>query len=254
MKTLFGAGVLSALLISGAAMAADMPVKAVYKAPPVEYFSWTGCFIGGNAGGLWARKEWASRDQFFAGAAPIPVGTSYGTHDLNSWVGGVQAGCDYQFGGGFVIGIQGDYDWSNANGSSNNLLSVTSGDRSRIRSLASVTGRIGYAFDRALLYVRGGGAWERDNYEFYTLTTGTFFANASETRGGWVVGAGLEYAFTNMFSGFVEYDYYDFGTRTNNFVLVNGGVGPSTDIRERKSVIRLGLNLRFGGGPVVARY
>jgi outer membrane immunogenic protein len=249
MKKFLMASAALVSMISGSALAADMPVKAVYKAPPVEYFSWTGCFIGGNGGGLWARKEWYARDTVLRGT----VGAPYGDHDANSWVIGVQAGCDYQM-GRVVIGIQGDYDWANAKGSNVNLADVTLGDRTNIRSIASVTGRLGYTWDRAMLYVRGGGAWERDNYEIYSVVTGLNAATASETRSGWTLGIGGEYAFLNYLSGFVEYNYYDFGTRTNNFVFVNGTAGPSTDIKERKSVIRIGLNFRFGGGAVVAKY
>jgi len=236
-------------MAGGAAMAADMPVKAPPPAPVYAY-SWTGCFFGGNGGGVWLRKEYSV------------AGATFGSHDANSWLAGVQVGCDYQFAGGFVIGIQADYDWMNAGGTHLDglpgILGVT--HASSARSLASVTGRLGYAWDRFLLYVRGGGAWERDNY---TLTVPAvvgaavvpgFAATASETRGGWVIGVGGEYAFTNFLSGFVEYDYYGFGTRTVNFTNPNTLALIPIDIRERKSVLKAGLNFRFGGGPVVARY
>src|SRR5262245_47307042 len=122
MKKLLLASVAFASAIAGPALAADMPVKAVHKAPPV-YFSWTGCFIGGNGGGLWAKKDWYARDVLLGAPA---VGAGYGSHDVNSWAAGVQAGCDYQM-GAVVIGIQGDYDWSNSKGSNNNLLAATLG-------------------------------------------------------------------------------------------------------------------------------
>ncbi len=227
-------------------LAADMPVKApVYKAPPVYAYSWTGCYIGGHVGGLWARKNWtlAFPDP------PLPLGS----HDANSWLGGLQAGCDYQFAGGFVIGIQGDYAWTDATGSNADPIVDGTTNRTRIRSLATVTGRIGYAWDRFLGYVKGGGAWERDRYDRFVLGTGVPFDSASETRGGWTVGVGGEYAFTNYLSGFVEYNYYDFGTRTLTFVLPAGLFSDNIDIRERKSVVRAGLNFRWGG-PVVAKY
>jgi outer membrane immunogenic protein len=209
------------------------------------YFSWTGCYVGGHVGGLWARKEWSDRTP----GSPF-FGLSEGSHDADSWLGGVQAGCDYQFAGGFVIGIQGDYAWTDADGSNANVVFVGFTDHSRIKSLATVTGRVGYAWDRFLGYVKGGGAWERDEYEF--RLGGATFSTAGETRSGWTIGVGGEYAFTNMFSGFIEYNYYDFGTRDLTFI----GVAPSTEgIKETKSVVRAGLNLRFGGwGPVSARY
>jgi outer membrane immunogenic protein len=247
---------------AGSALAADMPVKAIYKAPPVYAFSWTGCYIGGNAGGLWQRKDYTVAAPL--GAIPIgvaaipaaPIGTNLGSHDANSWVGGVQAGCNYQF-GNWVVGIQGDYDWTDATGTHSDLYFLTVTDRSRARSLGSVTGRVGYAWDRFLGYVKGGGAWERDNYDSYlTAAPATIVTTASETRGGWTVGIGGEYAFTNWLTGFVEYDYYDFGTRTNAFVSPTTGVTiVNVDLRERKSVVKVGLNFKFGDwSPVVARY
>jgi outer membrane immunogenic protein len=257
MKKLFLTGVALSALVAGPAMAADLAVRApAYKAPPPVpvYFSWTGCYVGGHVGGLWARKEWTNRDAL----AGVAVGTSYGSHDADSWLGGVQAGCDYQFAGGFVIGVQGDYAWTNAEGSNANLVPLFAGEtnNSRIKSLSTVTGRIGYAWDRFLGYVKGGGAWEKDEYNI--TFAGTTFATAGETRSGWTVGVGGEYAFTNYFSGFVEYNYYDFGTRD---ILFTGFFGPGIgtnliEVKETKSVVRAGLNWRFGGwaAPVTARY
>ena len=126
-------------------------------------------------------------------------------------------------------------------------------NHSSVRSLASVTGRVGYAWDRFLGYVRAGGAWERDNYH---ISNGSAFvvASASETRGGWTVGVGGEYAFTNFLSAFVEYNYYDFGNR--DVAFVSPGDTFAVGIDETKSVLKAGINFRFGGwgGPVVARY
>jgi outer membrane immunogenic protein len=251
MKKYLLTGIALSALVAGPAMAADLAVKGpVYKAPPPApvYFSWTGCYVGGHIGGLWARKEWTGRDTAFG----APIGTNFGSHDADSWLGGVQAGCDYQFAGGFVIGIQGDYAWTDAEGSNDDLFFIGDRNHSRIKSLATVTGRVGYAWDRFLGYVKGGGAWERDEYHI-SDALGTLLT-ARETRSGWTVGVGGEYAFTNNFSGFIEYNYYDFGTRDNTFT---GPIGTTViGIDETKSVVRAGLNWRFGGwaAPVTARY
>jgi outer membrane immunogenic protein len=245
------------------ASAADLAVKApMYKAPPpIRVFSWTGCYVGGNIGGIWSSKEWTDRDPLFGN--PAFVGTNWGTHNASGWLGGLQAGCDYQFAGGWVIGIAGDYDWTNANSSSAvafPFLAPGFSTRSNINNLASVTGRLGYAWDRFLGYVKGGGAWERDDYT--VLFNGVGLASASATRSGWTVGIGGEYAFTDWVSVFAEYDYYSFGTRSsalvcgpvNCFGAVNVG---NWDIKDTKSVFKVGLNFRFGSvgkGPVVARY
>ena len=236
------------------ALAADIRAP-VYKAPPppvVPVWSWTGCYVGGHAGGLWARQtEWIVRTP--GGAF---FGQSLGGHEAQSWLGGAQAGCDYQFAGGFVIGIQGDYAWTDAEGSHDSAREIGVAYHSRVKSLATVTGRIGYAWDRFLGYVKGGGAWERDEYWATTIILGTAYT-ARETRSGWTIGVGGEYAFTNFLSGFVEYNYYDFGTREIGFTPQVAGLGPAfVDIKETKSVVRAGLNLRFGGyaAPVAAKY
>src|SRR4051794_38233652 len=100
------------IALAGPAIAADVRAP-VYKAPPpvVPAWSWTGCFAGGHAGSLWTKQDWTNLTpggDFFA--------AWLGGHQANSWLGGVQAGCDYQFSGGFVIGIQGDYAWTDAPG------------------------------------------------------------------------------------------------------------------------------------------
>jgi outer membrane immunogenic protein len=92
---------------AGAASAADMAVKARPAPVPVPVFTWTGCFIGGHVGGLWADKRWnvAPGDPSI-GVAGIAVGTPFGSHTADGWLGGVQGGCDYQFAGtNWVIGI-----------------------------------------------------------------------------------------------------------------------------------------------------
>jgi outer membrane immunogenic protein len=247
MKKFFLATVALSALIAAPAVAADL-ARPVYKAappPPVYGYSWTGCYIGGNVGGMWVSKEWFDHepgDTFF--------GQSDGTHNPSGFIGGVQAGCDYQFAGGFVIGIAGDYDWTNAEASNSALLFPGFTNHSKVKSLASVTGRVGYAWDRFLGYVKGGGAWEQDEY---FQTDGVISGSLSQTRSGWTVGIGGEYAFTNYLTGFAEYDYYDFGNHDGVFVY-NNATTFNYGIKETKSVFKVGLNLRWGAGPVVAKY
>ena len=129
------------------------------------------------------------------------------------------------------------------------------GDRnhSSIELLASGTGRVGYAWDRFLGYVRAGVAWERDEYHV-SSPRAFVVATASETRGGWTVGVGGEYAFTNFLSAFVEYNYYDFGNRDLTFVSPRDAFVVGID--ETKTVLKGGFNYRFGawGAPVAGRY
>jgi outer membrane immunogenic protein len=241
-KLLLGTAALIALVTP--AISADMRAPA-YKAPPVvaPAWSWTGCYVGGHGGGLWAHhKDWTVRTpggDFF--------GQSLGGHDADGWLGGVQAGCDYQLAGSFVIGIQGDYAFADAEGSHDSTREIGVAYHSKVKSLTTVTGRIGYAWDRFLGYAKGGGAWERDDYWATTIILGTAYT-ARETRSGWTIGVGGEYAFTNFLSGFVEYNYYDFGNPRIGLTPQVAGLRPAfVDIKETKSVVRAGLNIRFGG-------
>ena len=240
------------IVLASSAIPADIRGPA-YKAPPqvVPLWRWTGCYLGGHAGGLWAEKqEWIVRTP--GGAF---FGQSLGGHEAESGLGGVQAGCDYQFAGGFVLGIQGDYAWADAEGRHDSALEFGVAYHSKTRSLASVTGRVGYAWDRFLGYVKGGGAWERDDYSASTIVLGTAYT-ARVTWSGWTIGLGAEYAFARFLSGFVEYSYYDFGTREIGFTPQIPGLRPAfVDIKATTSVARAGLNLRLGGwaAPISAR-
>jgi outer membrane immunogenic protein len=230
------------IALANPAICADMRAP-LYKAPLAPVWSWTGCYLGGHAGGLWAKqKDWIVRTP--GGAF---FGQSLGGHEADGWLGGVQAGCDYQFAGGFLIGVQGDYAWADAEGSHDSTREIGVAYHSKVKSLASVTGRVGYAWERFLGYIKGGGGWERDDYWATTIILGTAYT-ARETRSAWTIGVGGEYAFTNVVSGFVEYDYFDFGTRQVAFTPQVVGLGPAfADVKETKSVVRAGLNFRFGG-------
>jgi len=228
-----------AALIGGPAVAADMAVKAPPLPPPPVY-SWTGCYIGINGGGLWAHKNWTG-----------PLGNQVGDHNVDGGLFGGQVGCDYQAPGHVVIGIQGDYDGANATGSNSNL-TTTHTYQTHITALSSVTGRFGYSWGQFLGYVKGGGAWERDGYSTAVLATGFVDTNSSGTRSGYTVGVGGEYAFTNFLSGFVEYDYYGFGTRTDTFFHTDGPLTINYRISETKNVFKAGLNLRWNATAVPA--
>lgn len=238
---------MSILVAAGAASAADMAVKA-RPLPPQPVFSWTGCYVGGHAGGLWVNKN------FVGETANTPsFGQNRGDAHESGWLAGVQGGCDYQFANRFVIGISGDYAWTDAGGTNTDLFLPAFSNAFNVDSLASITGRVGYSWDRFLGYVKGGGARERDNYS--VLSGNVLLGTGNETRTGWTVGIGGEYAFTNWISGFVEYNYYDFGRHSVRYNDLAGAFLTQNGIREDKSVVKAGLNFRWSpGAPVVAKY
>jgi outer membrane immunogenic protein len=235
----------------GAASAADMAVKA--PPPPVAVvYSWTGCYVGASGGGLWAHKRWVDSD---------PLSTTFNQtrfdHTTSGGMAGGEIGCDYQM-GRWVFGIEGSYHWADSNATSIDRIFATVSGTTNVSGLGTVTGRVGYTVldgNRGLIYLRGGAAFERDRYSINNTTTGTQLFNASEDRTGGQIGAGFEYLFTPNLSGFVEYDYVDMGTRDVTFQSTIRTFTTPFSIRERKDVVKAGLNWRFNmAQPVVAKY
>jgi outer membrane immunogenic protein len=245
---------------AGVASAADLPVKI--RAPAaVVAFNWTGCFIGASGGGLFAHKEWVTNAADPTGFDP---GTPFGQQDPSGWLIGGQIGCDYQpSGSNWVVGAQGDLFYVRASDATSDFVNndnfITTGflDKSEVRALGSATARIGYTFDRLLMYVRGGIAWERDRYTIID-PDGVVAGQTSQNRYGWTAGVGGEYAFGDNWSAFFALDYYDFGTRATTFIgteasafTVTGDVFDVADISERKTTVKVGLNWRFSSMALV---
>ena len=101
-----------------------------------------------------------------------------------------------------------------------------------------------------MLYGKGGVAWSNDRYDAPGVFTGVQYElQGSETRIGWTVGAGVEWAFSNDWSVKVEYDYYGFGQRNVTFVdQISGAVGPE-NIKQTIQVVTLGVNFHARSGP-----
>jgi outer membrane immunogenic protein len=165
----------------------------------------------------------------------------------------------------WVLGVEADGSWTNLKGSSTNLLiGGTFLNNSRTDALATVAGRVGIAANQALFYVKGGGAWANDRFflsnstiALGTVPPGSPFQLADDTRWGWMVGVGVEYAFANNWSVKAEYNHLDFGTRTETVAAQPGcNCGDfQYDVRQTVDLVKVGLNYRFGwAGPVVAKY
>ena len=141
------------------------------------------------------------------------VGFGTVSHKADGFLGGGQVGFNYQT-GMFVFGVEGDVSWADIKGGSNigPVIGAPLGANfnTDVDWTATLTGRLGLAFDRWLVYGKGGVAWAHDKYNtnFYTFP-GT--VELSETRVGWTVGAGVEYAFAPQWTAKLEYNYMDFG-------------------------------------------
>jgi opacity protein-like surface antigen len=256
------------------ASAADMAVKARPMPPPVPLFTWTGCYIGGNVG--YTRGEVTSDavpnaillSTFQApGAAAIQASAPTNIKPDGFTAGG-GVGCNYQT-GIFVIGVEGDINYSDLGYSqirgpfpTPTSVPHTWEERFQSQWFATARARGGLVLgERNLLYVTGGVAFAEYNWlkavDFPGFPGFRYQAAFDDSRVGWVVGAGWEYAFNNNWSAKVEYLHMDFGrtsavTPTPPAALAGAAFTYSHNFRE--DVVRVGINYRFGGGPVVAKY
>jgi len=230
---LLGAAAFSLLTVS--AFGADLELPAPVS-PPL--FGWTSCYGGGQVGGGWGQKDLTDS----AGVLAPITGFAAANLGISGYMLGGQIGCDYQFASNWVLGIEGAVSGGNIGGSTT---VVVPGNNATFKDttdfLTSVTGRVGYAWDRWLLYAKGGAAWAGDRYSaFDSLATYDF--EGLETRFGWTAGVGVEWALWNDWSLKLEYDYYGFGSRSVTFIdNISGTVGPE-DIKQSIQVVKLGLN------------
>jgi outer membrane immunogenic protein len=258
MKKLIFAGAFALIAATPPATAADIPIDAPLYRPAVVIFSWTGFYLGAHAGGGWARKDITALPFTLTGAtiagAPVGLGAS-------GWLAGGQVGVNYQA-GAFVFGAEAQASWAHLTGSaacpftSTAAVTILAANCSaKVDALGTVAGRLGIALDRLLLYGKAGAAWANDKYNSLPTTTvlPALAFSANETRWGWMLGAGLEYAFIDNWSAKLEYNYMDFGTRGVRFVDTTGLLFLDTSIRERIQVVKVGINYRFGPSAVAVR-
>ncbi len=231
------------------------------KAPPrpvVIPFSWNGCYAGLNAGGAWVdlRQQVTVPD--------ITVLDSSGT--TGAFIGGGQIGCKWQYDPKWVVGLEGDIDYSSAKRTSNFAFTHHSEDvvgqqSSSLRWISTVRATLGYAWERSLLYATGGVAiGEISSSVSATDTTPganaapvvaeQFSGSGSATRVGWTLGAGFEYAFTDRVSAKLEYLYFDLGNNGYNVtpVVATGAKLPqvwNASTGATGNIIRVGVNFKF---------
>jgi outer membrane immunogenic protein len=238
----------------GAALAADLPAPVYSKAPaaaPAIAYNWTGCYIGGNAGGGFARAR-----QEFA-LAPF-TGILFSDSQGGDVIGGGQLGCDVQF-DRFVIGAQGQFDFGRISTGTIEPLFPTFTSAAQTKQLFTATARAGYlVMPSVLAYVTGGAAWAQT----YLTVTGSVPApflseSATLNRSGWTVGGGAEWMFAPGWSVFAEYNYLDFGTGIAPYVSGPNTAGPPNVLNARLTAqtALVGVNYKFSSGsPVVAKY
>jgi outer membrane immunogenic protein len=247
-------------LIATPIRAADLAVKAP-PPPPPPVATWTGCYLGVEAGYGWGRMNDSltfNPPFVFAPAVPYTVGA-----DLHGAMGGAQVGCDYQWGSQWVVGALATYDFADiGTGSVYNTgagtipaVGVTTGHHfsEEIDGFGTVRGRIGWLFaPNWLVYGSGGLAYGR-------IITGanTVYGLGQDTdtgesawKTGWTAGGGVEWKFSDHISVFAEYLYAELGSVTGRGEVAVPPF-PPTDVitdsydKPKISVIKAGINWRI---------
>ncbi|MBB6483676.1 outer membrane protein [Rhizobium lusitanum] len=190
MKFLFASVAVIASTLAVSAHAADLATPTAPAAPAEAGFSWTGGYLGVNGGAGWLNGDFS-----------VP-GASTSDKFNGGFIGGF-AGFNYQLSNNVVLGVEGDlnYNWN-----SNNYDFFGTKVKVGTDVAGSVRARVGYAFDRTLVYATGG----------WTATRGFVKAlgdKETETFNGWTVGAGVDYAFTNNIFARAEYRFSSFGDK-----------------------------------------
>ncbi len=257
MRTLLSGAVASVALLAGPAIAADLPVKA----PPIAHVapSWTGFYIGLNAGGSFG-SDTATQNATFTstalGANELLSNTTQ--HAPKGWLAGGQLGYNWQVSSSYVLGLEADWQWTSQKATSTSCAPPASvaffgagadgfgwcsTSQEKLTSLGTARARAGTLVSNSLWYVTGGFAWGtvKDNYGFNGFANPTIFPGAlqpgpflpsgasfSATRTGWTVGGGIETRLGGGWSAKLEYLFVDLGTISQTYgIAINPAFGPA---------------------------
>ena len=234
---------LAVILSASSASAADLvaaPQSAVndlVPAPPVDtVFNWTGAYAGAEAG-------------YGLGEADHKAGASSptATNKMSGGLAGIYGGYNYQLSNNVVLGIDADFGWTGQSGGPDQVIIPCSCNFNQQNTAAadlkwsgSLRGRVGYAFNRYLGYVSVGatGAQVRGFYNYFNTKR-----TIDETKIGWTIGAGVDYAFTNNMILRVDYRYSDFG-KVGEQLFLPFTTNTQT-LRITSNDVRLGLSYKF---------
>ena len=223
--------VLAALFVLAAvpAFAADIspppaPPPAAPAYVPVHLYDWSGFYFGLNGGYGFGSSKWTT------GAL------STGTFDTSGFLIGPTVGFNFQT-GAFVFGIEGDLDWATMSGTTSNAPCPTSCQTTN-NYVATVRGRVGYAFDRFLVFGTGGAAFS----DIKGNVTG--IGSVENFQTGWTAGGGVEVAFDRHWTVKAEYLYVAI---PNGTCACGSPPGAPFTITATENLVRAGLNYKFTG-------
>jgi outer membrane immunogenic protein len=233
---------LIALGMAAPASAADMAVKAPPPAPLPMIYDWTGFYIGANGGWGQSNSCWDIL---------TPAGVLLSAEACRERSGGMiggQLGYRWQA-NQWVFGLEAQGDWADLSNQRISLLNPLFSTRTSTDGIGLFTGQIGYAWNAALFYVKGGAAVTSNSFSVLTTFNNVELASVSATRWGGTVGVGLEYGFAPNWSFGVEYNHLFMGDANNTFTGLTTAAADfaNTRISQDVDMVTLRLNYRFGG-------
>jgi outer membrane immunogenic protein len=268
MKTL---ALAASILAVGAVAASAADPIAMAPAKMAAVFDWTGFYIGGNVGGAWENES--GNSNFMASNPPAAQTSTPQSNALRNTavIGGVHVGYNWQI-SHWVFGAEADWDWTNTrNGfcrQTDNLSAACTDNgrgfltlNGRTEWLDSARGRVGYTWDRFMIYGTGGAAWAKFDSSITancrlagcgaSLVSQNPTANFSDRKPGWTAGAGIEAMLDSDWIARAEYLHYDLGSVTSTLSAVENSTTWSRAFRYE--TVRVGLSYKFGG-PVSTGY
>ncbi len=271
-------GVIGALLFGGSAMSADIAYPKAPLPPPAPLaYDWSGVYIGAHVGGGWETTRFADPDAYsnlvncciFIGTTQL--GNAPTNANSSSFLGGAQIGWMYQI-GRLVVGADADWSGTKMKGSGNGISFPTITGTSFANETYNVntnwtatsTATVGLARDRWMFYSKAGVAAAESTYKLNIAGLGggvpfAFSSSTNDTVIGWTVGTGVKWAFADNWFANVEYDYLDFGSKSQNMngtfsatPAGFGAVGPAATFtptfNQHISEVKVGLNYKFSPG------
>jgi opacity protein-like surface antigen len=219
------------LVLSTESFAADLPVKTGKTPAGRLPYDWSGFYAGGHIAAGFSYRNWTLAED-----ATVDAGDAI-------MLGG-QIGYNVQL-GRWVTGIEADASWGNLKDESV-CPDGTNSCWTRQRWLSTATARLGYAFDPALFYLKGGAAFTHLDFFKTAQIPSALDESGRQNRTGWVVGAGMDYALANSWILRLEYDYLDFGARSAPMANIpSGAFAEDLIVRNKAHEVKLGLNYLF---------
>ncbi len=259
MKKIFLTGTALAVLGAAPAVAADLGAARPYTKAPIAVeavSSWTGFYLGGHVGAGWNSNSWTNAS---FPDLPYDFQAPFGSGTANGMLGGFQGGFNYQIAPKLVVGIEGEYSFSDIKGDQIPIRRVDFFRDSSLHvkqsNIAAVTGKIGTVYhDDILIYAKGGWAWSQFKYDAGVQTSEgpANYPRVTDNRSGFTFGVGTEYKIDRNWSAKVEYDYYDFGKKNVAFPKTSVPAAfttldaINTDVAQQTHVIKVGANYNFG--------